>query len=226
MVDDARYNTKVYLKAYLNNANLTEDNDIYYSGAAGTADAGGSVTTTVDAERTEADHYWNDYYIKFGSGPNAGMERLVSHFDSGTDTLTHAAFPNAVAVTDTYVISSISTQVSFIVCYGNPDYALERVFIDKAVDLVFSIGTPDSVALPLGVGYLETVPISIWTIDKTGITGTELRWKAEAELRRVCEAYPLSSLRDTEKISDNEKNLGSTILYSVTHVMRYKRYAI
>jgi len=225
MVDDARYNTKVYLKAYLNNANLTEDNDIYYSGAAGTADSG-SNTTTIDAERTEAMDYWNGYYIKYGSGPNAGCERLITDFDSAIDKLWHDAFPYAVATGDTYVISSVSTQVSFIVAYGNPDYALERVFIDKAVDLAFSIGTPDSEGLPVGIGYLEKVPITIWTIDKTGITGTELRWKAEAELRRVCEAYPLGSLRGTEKISDNEKNLGSTILYSVTHVMRYKRYAI
>jgi hypothetical protein len=203
------------------------DNDYYgTTGAAGTADAGGSVTTTVDAERTEADHYWNNYYIKYGSGPNAGMERLVSHFDSGTDTLTHTAFPNAVATGDTYVLSLTSTQVTFIVAYGNPDYALERVFLDKDVDLVFSIGTPDVESLPVGIGYVEKVPITIWTIDKTGITGTELRWKAEAELRRIIETYPLGSLRGTEKISDNEKNLGSTILYSVTHVMRYKRYAI
>ena len=225
MVDDARRNTKVYLETYILNTNLTEDNDVYYSGAAGTADSG-STTTTVDADRTEADHYWNNYYIKYGSGPNSGMERLVTHFDSGTDTLTHAAFPNAVAATDTYVISSISTQVSFIVCYGNPDYPIERVFIDKNVDLVFSIGTPDVESLPVGIGYVEKVPITIWTIDKTGITGTELRWKAEAELRRIIETYPLGSLRSWERISDNEKNLDGTILYSVTHVMRYKRYAI
>ncbi|MCJ7431103.1 hypothetical protein MUO83_07850 [Candidatus Bathyarchaeota archaeon] len=225
MVDDARYNTKAYLETYLLNTNLTEDNDVYHTGAAGTADSG-SVTTTVDTERTEADHYWNNYYIKYGSGPNSGMERLVSHFDSGTDTLTHAAFPYAVAATDTYVLSLTSTQVNFIVCFGNPNYAVVRVFIDKDVDLVFSVGTPDSEALPVGIGYLEKVPISIFTIDKTGITGTELRWKAEAELRRVNETYPLGSLRSLERISDNEKNLGSTTLYSVTHTLRYKRYSI
>ena len=226
MVDDARQTNKVYLETYLLNTNLTEDNDVYYSGAVGTADSG-STTTTVDAERTEADHYWNNYYIKYGSGPNSGMERLISHFDSGTDTLTHAAFPNAVAVTDTYVLSLTSTQVTFIVCYGNPDYPLVRVFIDKAVDLVFSVGTPDTESLQVGIGYLEKVPITIWTIDKTGISGTELRWKAEAELRRVCEGYnPLGSLRGWERLSDNEKNLGGTILYSVSGIMRYKRYAI
>jgi len=226
MVDDARRNTKVYLETYILNTNLTEDNDVYYSGAAGTADAGGSVTTTVDAERTEADDYWNWYFIKFGSGPNSGYERVISDFDSGLDKIHHASFPNAVAATDTYVISLTSTQVSFIVAYGNPDYPLVRVFIDKAVDLVFSIGTPDVEGLPVGIGYLEKVPITIWTIDKTGITGTELRWKAEAELRRIIETYPLGSLRSWERISDNEKNLGGTILYSVSGIMRYKRYAI
>lgn len=226
MVDDSRHNTKVYLETYLLNANLTEDNDVYYSGAAGTADSG-STTTTVDVERTEVDHYWNNYYIKYGSGPNSGMERLITHFDSGTDTLTHAAFPFAVAVGDTYVISISSTQVSFIVAYGNPDYPILKVFIEKAVDLVFSIGEPESEALLGGdkypYGYKEHVPIHTFCINKTGITGTELKGKAEQELRRLTETYPLGSLRSLEKLRDNDKNLGSTILYSREHMMSYTR---
>lgn len=118
-----------------------------------------------------------------------------------------------------------TANASFLVAFGYPNYSLLRVFNDKNIDLIFSVGTPDTVALPLGVGYMENVPISIWCIDKTGITGTKLRWTAEKELRRISETYPLSSLRTLERLSDNEQNLGSTILYSVTYVMRYKRYA-
>jgi hypothetical protein len=118
-----------------------------------------------------------------------------------------------------------TTQVNFIVTYGNPDYPLVRVFKEKGVDLVFCIGTPDSTALPVGVGYEERVPITIWCIDKTGITGTKLRWQAEAELRRVTETYPTGSLRTFQRLSDNEKNLGSTVLYSVEYVVNYKRYS-
>jgi hypothetical protein len=118
-----------------------------------------------------------------------------------------------------------ATLASYVVIYANPNYPLKREFIDKTVDLVFCVGTPDSTALPIGVGYEENVPITVWCIDKTGITGTKLRWKAEAELRRVTETYPIGSLRTLNRLTDNEKNLGSTVLYSVEYVLRYKRYA-
>lgn len=226
MVDDSRFRTKVYLETYLLNTNLTEDNDVYYSGAVGTADSG-STTTTVDAERTEADHYWNNYFIKFGSGPNAGMERLVSHFDAATDTLTHNAFPNAVAATDTYVLSLTTTQVSFIVAFTNPNYPLIRVFIEQGVDLVYCVGEPLSEALNdidhYPYAYLEHVPILTFCIDKTGITGTELKWKAEAELRRVTEQYPLGSQRSLERMTDKDLTMGSTIIYSREFTLNYRR---
>ena len=114
---------------------------------------------------------------------------------------------------------------SYTVIFANPNYPLKREFIDLAVDVVFCVGTPNTEALPIGVGYLEPMPITIWCIDKSGITGTKLRWKAERELRRIAESYPLGSLRSLDRLSDNEQNLGSTILYSVSYVMRYKRYA-
>lgn len=221
MPEDARHRTKVYLEQYLDNANLTDDTT---GTASGTADSG-TTTTTVDAERTEANDYWNGYYIKFTSGSNFGRERLITDFDAATDTITHNAFPNAVAVDDTYVLTSVSTAVSFIVAYADADYPLIRVFIDKDVDLVFCIGTPDSEALPVGVGYIENIPITVWCIDKTGLTGTKLRWKAEAELRRVAETYPSGSLRTLNRLSDNKQNLGSTILYSVNYIMRYTRFS-
>lgn len=132
---------------------------------------------------------------------------------------------------DSYINSSNITEddgvtrAKFIVAFANPDYPLIRVFYDKYVDVVFTVGTPNSTALPVGVGYLEHVPITIWCIDKTGITGTKLRWKAEKELRRIVENYPTGSLRTLDRMSDNEQRLGSTTLYSVTYILRYKRYA-
>ena len=72
---------------------------------AGTADAGGDVTHTVDAERTEAEDFWNGCYIYYCSGDNIGLTRLVTDFVAATDTLTHAAFPNAVAAGDEYVLT-------------------------------------------------------------------------------------------------------------------------
>lgn len=118
-----------------------------------------------------------------------------------------------------------ATEVSFIVAYADPNYPLVRVFEEKWIDLIFCVGTPESVALPVGAGYEEHVPITVWCIDKTGITGTKLRWKAEAELRRVAETYPSGSLRTLNRLSDNKQNLGSTILYSVNYIMRYTRFS-
>lgn len=129
---------------------------------------------------------------------------------------------------ETYLSPSMITNddgspVTFAVIYANPNYPIQLEFLTVA--LLFCIDTPDSVALPVGVGYIENVPITIWCIDKTGITGTKLRWKAEAELRRVVEEHPAGwSLYTWQRLSDNEQNLGSTILYSVEYVLRYKRY--
>jgi len=134
---------------------------------------------------------------------------------------------------DTYLLNANltkddgTTQVSFIVAYADPDYPLIRVFNDKAVDLVFCVGDPNSEAIldsdHYPIGYNEAVPITTFCIDKTGITGTKLKWKAEAELRRVCETYPLGSVRSLEKIGDNDQNLGSTILHSREFTLKYRR---
>ncbi len=117
------------------------------------------------------------------------------------------------------------TQASYTLCFAKPNYQISQVFNIKDVDLVFSIGIPESEALPLGVGYLEKVPIELFAINKTDVTATNLIEKGYQELRRICETYPLSSLRTLDRLTDNEQNLGSTVLYSVSYIMRYKRYA-
>jgi len=146
MPEDARYRTKVYLETYLDNSNLTEDDD------------------------------W--------------------------------------------------TEVTFIVAYADPDYPLIRVFAEL-VDLVFAIGDPDSIPLKNAdhsvYGYEEHVPITVWCVDKSGITGTKLKWKAEAELRRILEEHPLGSIRSFERIQDYDQNLGSTVLHSRKFILKYVR---
>jgi hypothetical protein len=223
MPEDARHRSKVYLEEHLDNANLTDDS---IGIAGGTADSG-TTTTTTDIERTEANDYWNGYYIKFTSGSNFGRERLITDFDAATDTITHAAFPEAVSKDDTYVLSSTSTQVIFIVAYADPDYPLDRVFLGKAIDVVFCVDDSESVAIidsdHYPIGYSEAVPITVWCIDKTNIIGTNLKAKAEAELRYVCEENPLGSTRSLERIRDSDVNLGSTVLHSREFIMRYER---
>ncbi len=56
----------------------------------GTADAGGSSTTMVDAARTEADDVHVGNWILFTSGAVANQVRLITDFVASTDTMTFA----------------------------------------------------------------------------------------------------------------------------------------
>lgn len=120
-----------------------------------------------------------------------------------------------------------STLAKYIIPFGNPDYPITRVFKDKRVDLIFSIGEPNSRPLmnfdQTPYGSEEHVPITTFCIDKVGITGTKLKWKAEAELRRITETYPSGSQRSFERRSDRDQRLGSTILYSTEFLLNYRR---
>lgn len=82
---------------------LEDCNSLSYN-TSGTADSG-NTTTTVDTERTEAEDFWNGAYIKYTSGPNIGLHRRVTNFVAATDTITHDAFPNAVASGHEYVLT-------------------------------------------------------------------------------------------------------------------------
>jgi hypothetical protein len=130
-----------------------------------------------------------------------------------------------------------TTQATFITCWDGADYPLKRVFVDKAVDLVFSIGRTTSkplshpaypaygaVASSEGVyGYDEKLPIEIFTVDKVGITGENLKWQAERELRRILETYPFGTKREIETFDHKNVDLGSLILHSLTVEFAYKR---
>lgn len=71
----------------------------------GTADAGGSTTTMVDAARTEADDYWRFGTLEITSGDNDGLIRPISDFVAATDTTTLLyPFPYTIAAGVTYTI--------------------------------------------------------------------------------------------------------------------------
>lgn len=115
-----------------------------------------------------------------------------------------------------------------ITAYGFPDYPIIQVFKEKHVDGVFSIREPNSTALMDPVsqapyGYEEHVPIDVACISKLGVTGTKLKWKMEAELRRITEAQPTGSLRSLQRRGDKDQRLGSTVLYVTEWVMNYRR---
>jgi hypothetical protein len=116
---------------------------------------------------------------------------------------------------------------NYIVAYGEPDYPLIRVFKEKGVDLVYSLGehTSDTVidSDHYPFGYKEHVPITTLCINKINIAGTKLMHQAETELRRVAETYPLGSLRALGARRPQTKRLGSLTLYSAEYMMEYQR---
>jgi len=120
-----------------------------------------------------------------------------------------------------------ATPATHIVCWADPPYPVRTVFVTKGVDLVYSIGKGTSTPLIGGdkyaYGYNEKVAITVQAIDKTGISGDNLMWQGERQLRRVTEAYPLGSLRNLETATPKTQSLGSTTLYSVEDVMEYQR---
>lgn len=77
----------------------------------GTADSG-TTTTTVDAERTEADDYWNGATITYTTGSNAGETQSITDFVASSDTITHGAFSNAVSAGDQYKLSALPTSTA------------------------------------------------------------------------------------------------------------------
>lgn len=87
-------------------------------GAALTASGAGSTTTVVSAGRpaSETTDYWKGKLIKFTSGTNNGLIRLITGFNDGTDTWTFApAVSVATANLDTFELYTASYTNRLIV---------------------------------------------------------------------------------------------------------------
>ena len=135
---------------------------------------------------------------------------------------------------DTYVRDSAITKdngvarARWVSMYAWPDYPLILEFRDIAnVDGIYLCGEPNSTPL-IGHdrsiwGYEEHCPIFIASVDKSGITGTDLKWKMERELRTVCETYPTGSLRRLQRRRGMDRNVGSTVIYITEYVLNYRR---
>jgi len=148
----------------------------------------------------------------------------VSGVDYTTSTVEDARYRNKVYL-ETYL--SATALPNFIVAYSEPDYPMVRVFNEKGVDLVISLGEHTSDSLidsdHYPFGYKEHVPITTLCINKINIAGTKLMHQAETELRRVAETYPLGSLRALGARRPQTKRLGSLTLYSAEYMMEYQR---
>jgi len=193
------------------------------------------------------DSFGNYYEVELVAPNNFGdslvyyesnLTKLPIHYDMPTTYGTGATVEDPRHRTkdylDTYfaslpisLLKNDGTPATHIVCWADPPYLIRTVFVTKGVDLVYSVGKGTSTPLIGGDkypwGYEEKVSIFPQAIDKTGISGDNLMWQGERQLRRVLEAYPLGSLRNLETMTPKTQSLGSTTLYSVECVMKYTR---
>jgi hypothetical protein len=119
------------------------------------------------------------------------------------------------------------TLAKIITAFDWPDYPITRLFLDKDVDGAVSVGQASSKVIldtdHYPIGYDESVPITLCTVDKPGITGIKLLGQIEAELRRIDEQYPLGSVRRITGTSPKTQRLGSYFLFSIEYSLGYRR---
>ena len=112
--------------------------------------------------------------------------------------------------------------------YEKPDYPLHLELQEpSAIDLLVTVGKPTSTPMMkhdlTPRGYEEQVPIKIYAINKTGISGSLAVWEGEDELRRIVDENPTGSQRGLKGLRDNDQNLGSTTLYCTECLLTYRR---
>jgi hypothetical protein len=117
--------------------------------------------------------------------------------------------------------------VNVIVAFDNPNYPISRVFIDKGVKLIASVGQSESQSIVdsdhYPVGYDEKVPVTLAAMDQAGVTAILMLEKGEAELRRVAETYPFGSLRRITGSKPETEWHGGFYIFKVQYVFSYKR---
>jgi hypothetical protein len=144
----------------------------------------------------------------------------------------YTAQKNMKTFLDTYLTLSITeddgvSQASCIVAYDLPDYPLHRVFIDKAVDVVFSVGQASSKPVidddHYQIGYDETVPITVFCMDKAGLTAAKTLEKAEADLRHTFEDHWAGSIRKLATTKPQTVRIGGTYFWAMQYDVNYLR---
>jgi hypothetical protein len=122
-----------------------------------------------------------------------------------------------------------STLATYIICFGKADYPISHIFVTKGVDLIFNIDIGESEALiqadKTAYAYHERVPITLYAINKTTITATNLIEKGYQELRLIAMTYPEGSVRRVGRARETSTSLGSPILFSQEVVLEYTRSA-
>jgi len=118
------------------------------------------------------------------------------------------------------------TLANYITCFGNPEYPMSKVFHTKLIDLIFCISnveaTPKEDYRHKIYAYDETVEITCYVVDKTGITATNLIEQAEQEIRRIVTVHPTGSLRKIDVTKPSFTLLGTQKLWHTTVTVNYR----
>lgn len=150
----------------------------------GTADAGGSTTTIVDAERTEADtDYWKGSVVLITSGAAIGQARRISAFNAATDTLTVSpAFTQSIAAGVTYII--LRTVAAEVLVDAIKASAIDATAIAAAAITAakFATGAIDAAAVgtaaidadALAAGAITAATFAAGAIDASAIAAAAI----------------------------------------------------
>ncbi len=133
---------------------------------------------------------------------------------------------------DTYftaanVTDDNSVAVTWMCCFDEAEYPLEMVFLSNYRDVVIGIGEP-SLEIVRNAdktvsSYKETIPINVYLIDKYGLTATKVKWKVEAELRRIAETYIIASVREIRGRTPETRFINGERLHAFTYQLEYTR---
>lgn len=174
-------------------------------------------TYTVDAD----EEYW--HLDKF-SHYQASLTKRTPYPERPATSGTWSTTEQAQIETRNWLLENLTAAnitkdngavASYIVTLGKADYSPEHVFFTKNVDAIISV-EPSSVDQ---AGEYENVPVTIYTVNKSGITAANLQWKIEAELRRIAAASPLGLYRSFLKVSPDQTV--DTRIKSATYNLAY-----
>ena len=155
----------------------------------GTADSG-TVTTMVDAARTEADDVFIGNWILFTSGAIANQVRLITEFVAATDTMTFAPAVTAAVGTETYeilpagavdiqswlgLVSGLVAPNALIAGRVDSDVgAMQADVVTAAAIATDAIGAAEIAANAIGASELATDAIGAAQIAADAIGASEI----------------------------------------------------
>jgi hypothetical protein len=154
------------------------------------------------------------------------------HLDS--DSLTTDPRSRTKIYLDTYLTPG-NIVGGYITCFDGADYNIKYLFeaaLGIDIDLVMSIGEESTVTEDTiyDVPYKDiiTVPITLYAVNKTGHTATNLIEQAEKEIQKVLVDHALSigstSKRSLSSSKPNRIDLGNgTYLWSKVVTIKYER---